>query len=71
VLDDGDAAAEAPVCLCELEVHIAAPEHDEVPGEAVELQHLDVRERLSGDEAGDLGDGGVRADIQKHAIPRQ
>ena len=70
-LDDGDVAPEATVRLRELKAHIAAPEHDEVRGEAVELQHLDVRERLGGGQARDLGNGGVRADIQKHAIARQ
>jgi hypothetical protein len=71
VLDDGDAAPEALVRLRELEAYIAAPEHDEMHGEAVKLQHIDVRQGLGGDQARDVRNGGVRAHVEEHAIACQ
>ena len=55
VLDDGDAAPEATVRLRELEADIAAPEHDQVRGQPIELQRLDMREGLGSSQARDFG----------------
>jgi hypothetical protein len=71
MLDNGDAAPEASVRLCELEAHIAAPEDDEVRGEPVEFQYLDMRERLGGDQARKIGNGGVPPHIEEHALACQ
>ena len=71
VLDDRHAAAEAAVRLRQFEADIAAAEHDEVRGQAVELERLDMRERLGSGQAGNRRDRGVRAHIEEHAIARQ
>src|SRR5262249_27279265 len=65
-LDDGDAAAEATVRLGEFEAHVAATEDDEVLGQAVDLQKLDVRERPGFYQAGHRRDRGVRADVEEN-----
>ena len=41
---DGDAAAEAPIGLREFQADIAAAEYNEVVGQAVKLEQLDIGE---------------------------
>ncbi len=53
MLDNGDAAAEAAVGLGEFEADIAAAEDDQVRGQSVEFEQLDVRERSGIRQAGD------------------
>jgi hypothetical protein len=62
-LDDGDIAAEATIGLCEFQTSIASTDHDQVLWQIIELQRLDVREGLSGFQAGNIRDGCVRSDI--------
>ena len=46
VLDHRHAAAKAPVGLCQFDADIAAAEHNQVRGQTIEFECLDVRERL-------------------------
>ena len=46
LLDDSDFAAEAAVRLGEFQSDKAAPENDEMPGDAVQFQGFDMRERI-------------------------
>ena len=54
VLDHRHAAAETAVSLGQFEADIAAAEHDQVRGQAIEFEHLDVRERPGVRQAGEL-----------------
>jgi hypothetical protein len=71
LLDDRDAAAEAPIGLRQLEADIAAAEHDQMRRQAVELQRLDVAHRLRIGEAGDVRHRRVGSDVEKHLITRE
>src|ERR1700756_4468579 len=70
-LDDGDVAAEATIGLCEFQTGVAPTDHDQVLRQIIELQRLNVGEGLSGFQAGNIRDGGMRSDIQKHLVGRQ
>src|SRR5207253_14650 len=63
VLDHRHAAAETAVSLCELEADVAAAEHDQVRGQTVELERLDVCEWLGVREAGRWRDRRTRAQV--------
>ncbi len=69
VLDDGDAAAEAPVGLRELEADVAAAEDDQVLGQAVELEQLDVRQRRRGEARESAGSSGRVPRLRKTRSP--
>lgn len=69
-LDDGDAAAEAPIGLRELQPDIPAAEDNQVLGHAIELQHLDVRDRRAG-EAGKRRDERAGPQVEEDAVARQ
>src|SRR5262249_8610217 len=61
VRDDGHAAPEAAVRLGELEADIAAAEDDEMLGQPIDLEQLDVRERSGIRQAGDRWNRGMRS----------
>src|SRR5262249_37085094 len=65
VLDHGDAAAEAPVRLGELEADVAATEDDEVLGQPVEFEQFDVRHRAGIRQAGNRRDRGVGPQVEE------
>jgi hypothetical protein len=44
------AAAEAAIGLRELKTDVAAAKHDQMPRQVIELESLDMRERLGGSE---------------------
>src|SRR6185437_15178769 len=71
VLDDGHPAAKAPEGLRQLEADIAAPEHDEVLGQTVELQRFYVRHRLRGLEARYFGNRGAGSDVDEDLVGGQ
>ena len=55
--DDGDAAAEAPVHLCELEADVAAADDDQMLGQEIDVHHAAVRQIVDIAEAGDRRHG--------------
>ena len=61
-------APEPPERLRELHPHVSAAEHDQVRRQPVELECLDMGERLSVGKAGDTRDGRARAEIQEQVI---
>ena len=70
-LDDRHAAAEAAIGLCEFEADIAAANDDQMAGQSVELERLDIGERRSRGEAGNIRDCGMRPEIESDAITGQ
>jgi hypothetical protein len=66
-LDDGDAAAEAPVHLRELEADVAAADDDEMVWQLPELHHAAVGEVGRALEAGDRRRCGTSADVDEDA----
>src|SRR5262249_60321448 len=66
--DDGDTASEAAVRLRELEADVSTAEHDEVLGQAIELEQLDVGERPGIREPGDGWHHGMRPDVEEHPV---
>src|SRR5215831_19337572 len=67
-LQNGDTASETHECLREFQANVAAAQHDHMARQAVEFERLDVRERMRGAKAGDVGDGRMGAQIQEHAV---
>ena len=67
-LDHGDLAAEAPEGLRQLDADIAAAEHDQVRGQPVELERLDMGQRRGRGQARDVRNGRVRAEIEEDAL---
>jgi len=68
LLKHGYSAAEAPEGLCHFEADIAAAEHNQMPGNPIELKRLDMSQRNCATQPGNVGDGGVRAEIEKDAL---
>src|SRR6266481_3986621 len=60
VFDHGHIRAKSTKRLREFEADIAAAEHYQMPGQAIELQRLDMRHWLSLGQAGYFGDCGTR-----------
>jgi hypothetical protein len=54
--------------LRQLEARIAAADHDQVRGQVIKLERLDVRERPRLGKAGNFGNSGMRSDIEKDLI---
>jgi hypothetical protein len=67
--DDGHPAAKAAIGLRQLQPDISAAEHDEVLGQPIEFQHLDISKRRRRVEPRNIGDRRVRPDIDHHIIP--
>jgi hypothetical protein len=70
-LDDRDAAPEATVRLPQFETDVAAGEHDQMRWHVVELESLDIGERLGGLEARHSRDCRVRSDVEEHLVTHQ
>jgi hypothetical protein len=68
VLDHRHPAAEAAESLREFHADIATAEHDQVLGQAIEFEHLYRGQRSRGCEARDLGNGRMRAEIEKNPL---
>ena len=64
-LDDGDAGTETAHGLGELEADVASAGDEEMLGEGVEFEGLDMGERLGFGEAGDGIDGGTGAGVNE------
>jgi hypothetical protein len=68
--DDGHAASEAPIRLGELDADESTTEDDEMLGQPVDLEELDVREWSDIRQAGDRRHRGMRPHIEKHPLAR-
>ena len=53
MLEHRHTTAETAASLCQFEADVAAAEHDQVGGQTIEFERLDVRERPGVHEAGD------------------
>jgi hypothetical protein len=71
VLDHRHAAAETVVSLCQFEADVAAAQHDQVLGQPVEFERLDVGERLGAREAGGGRDRRARPHVKENPLARQ
>src|SRR5262245_16422255 len=71
VLDDRHLAAEATVGLGHFETDIATPEDDQVCGQIIELQSLDMRERSGLLEARHRGNCRMRSNVEEHLVARK
>src|SRR5262249_45430783 len=70
-LDDRDAAAEAAKGLRHLDADIATAEHNETPRRLLEFEGLDMRQRLRRSKAANLGDRGMRPEVEEQLIGRE
>src|SRR6202167_3576567 len=70
-LDDRNLAAEATVSPREFEAGIAAPDHDQMRRQVIELQSVDMDERSSGLEARNGRNRRVRSDVEEDFVARQ
>ncbi len=70
-LHDADAAAEAAIGLRQLQADISAAKHDQVVGQSIKLERLDIGERLCRRETRNTRDRRVRPEIERHAIAGQ
>src|SRR5262249_30050968 len=68
-LDDGHTAAEATISLRHFEPDISAPEDDQMCGQIIELERLNVGERLAGLETGIGGVVGAGPKLRKTRSP--
>jgi hypothetical protein len=68
VLDDRDAAAEAPHGLGEFQADVAAAEDDEVLGQAFQVQGLDVRHGCGSGQPGHVGYTSAGADVDEDTL---
>src|SRR5206468_3524710 len=71
MLDDRHAATEATVRLGQFETDIATPEYDQMWRQVVEIQSLNIGERLGSLEARNTRDCRMRADVEEHLVTRQ
>ena len=65
-LDDRHLGSETAIGLRQFEAGIAAADHDQMRRQDVELERFDMRHRLGGLEAGNVGNGCVRSHIHEH-----
>ncbi len=70
-LDDRHTAAEAAIGLGQFQSDIAAADDEQVVGQPIELERLDIGERLCRRKAGNLRDHGVRPEIENHPMAGQ
>src|SRR5262249_56313350 len=71
VLDNAHAAAEAAIRLGEFEAHVSATEDDEMRGQPVDFEQLDVRHGDGLGQTGDRWDRGVGSDVQEDPLAHQ
>ena len=69
--DDAHSAAETPERLGQLKAHVAAAEDDQVVGQDVQLQGLDVSQRACLREAGGIIDLAARAGVNDDGLAVQ
>ncbi len=70
-LDDGDLGTEVPEGLRHFQADVAAADDDEVRGQHVERERLDVRERYGFAQARDRWNGGACAKVEEDALARE
>jgi hypothetical protein len=63
--DNCHLAAEATVGLGQFKAGIAAPDHDQIRRQIIELQDLDVRQRLGDFEAGNARNRSMRSNVEE------
>ena len=68
---DRHATAEAAIGLRQLQADIAAADHDQVAGQPIELQCLDIGERRCRCETRNLGYHRMGPEVENHALARQ
>ncbi len=71
MLNDRDAAAEAPHRLGKLQTDIAAANNDEMFGQPFEIERFDMRHRRGGGKSGHVRYGGTRAHIEEDTFTAQ
>src|SRR6266404_991884 len=64
----GHIRAEPTKRLREFESDVPAAEHNQMPGQAIKLQRLDMRHWRSLGQGGHFGDCGARTEVEKHAV---
>ena len=69
-LDHCHPRTEAAHRLPQFEAHVSATQDDQVVGQAVEVEGFNVRERLGRSKAGDVGQGGASAEVEKYSLAR-
>src|SRR5215470_8803451 len=69
--DDGHIAAKATISLCQFQAGISATDHDQVAWQIIELQSLDVRERLGRFQTWNVRNRRVRSDVEENFISRE
>jgi hypothetical protein len=68
LLDDGHPRAEPPHGLCQFEPDVAAAHDNQVPGQPVQVEELDVSHRPGRGQAGQVGHCRVGAQVQEDAV---
>src|ERR1700719_5399555 len=68
MFDHGHIRAEPTKRLREFQADVPAAEHDQMPGQAIELQRLDMRHRRSLGQAGHLRNCRARTEVEKDAV---
>src|SRR5579864_4799575 len=68
LFNHGDLGPESPKRLREFEPDVAAAENDQMPGQAIKLQRLDMRHRRSLGQAGHLRNCCARTEVEKDAV---
>src|SRR3546814_17604542 len=71
MIDDGDPTAEAPVSLGEFEADIPAAQNDQMVGNPVKFERLDIGERSGRREAGNRGHVRMRDKVEKQFLSGQ
>src|SRR3546814_15468578 len=71
MIDDGDPTAEAPVSLGEFEADIPAAQNDQMVGNPVKFERLDIGERSGRREAGNRGHVRMRAQVENQFLSGQ
>src|SRR5713101_3542247 len=68
VFDHGHIRAEPTKRLREFKADVPAAEHNQMPGQAIKLQRLDMRHRRSLGQAGHLRNCCARTEVEKDAV---
>src|ERR1700730_16960418 len=70
-LYDRHIAADPAISLRQFEARVASPDHDQMRGQIIELERLDVSKRQGFCQAGSAGNGGLRSDVEKDLVGRE
>src|SRR5580700_7911039 len=68
MFDHGHIRAEPTKRLREFEADVAAAEHNQMSGQALKLQYLDMRHWRSFSQARHFRDRGARSEVEKHPV---